>query len=50
MTDFDDMLQILDQANIALSLDGDALVIKAAKGSLTPDIKAAYAGAQSGSR
>ncbi|UUE11317.1 amino acid adenylation domain-containing protein [Dickeya zeae] len=41
MTDFDDMLQILDQANIALSLDGDALVIKAAKGSLTPDIKAA---------
>ncbi|QDX29312.1 non-ribosomal peptide synthetase [Dickeya poaceiphila] len=41
MTDFDDILQILDQANIALSLDGDALVIKAAKGSLTPDIKAA---------
>ncbi|WP_448622331.1 amino acid adenylation domain-containing protein [Dickeya fangzhongdai] len=41
MIDFDDLLQTLDEANIALSLDGEALVIKAAKGSLTPDIKAA---------
>lgn len=41
MIDFDDLWQTLDEANIALSLDGEALVIKAAKGSLTPDIKAA---------
>ncbi|ORJ23876.1 non-ribosomal peptide synthetase [Rouxiella badensis] len=41
MMDFDDLLQALDEANIALSLDGESLVIKAAKGSLTPDIKTA---------
>ncbi|ANE74133.1 non-ribosomal peptide synthetase [Dickeya solani] len=41
MIDFDGLLQTLDEANIALSLDGESLVVKAAKGSLTPDIKAA---------
>ncbi|MFB1114893.1 amino acid adenylation domain-containing protein [Dickeya dadantii] len=41
MIDFDDLWQRLGEANIALSLDGESLVIKAAKGSLTPDIKAA---------
>ncbi|MFZ4834003.1 amino acid adenylation domain-containing protein [Rouxiella sp. Mn2063] len=41
MMDFDDLLKTLDEANIALSLDGESLVIKAAKGSLTPDIKTA---------
>ncbi|WP_017348401.1 non-ribosomal peptide synthetase [Pantoea sp. A4] len=41
MIDFDGLLQALDEANIALSLDGESLVIKAAKGALTPEIKLA---------
>lgn len=41
MMDFDDLLQALDKASIALSLDGESLVIKAAKGSLIPEIKSA---------
>lgn len=41
MMGFDDLLTTLDDARIALTLEGESLVIKAAKGSLTPEIKAA---------
>ncbi|WP_067710177.1 solanimycin non-ribosomal peptide synthetase SolG [Erwinia sp. ErVv1] len=41
MSDFDQLLLALEEAKISISLDGDDLVITAAKGALTSEIKSA---------